>query len=502
MKLTPFYASALCFLIGVFFADFTRTYTLFFVTLLLFPCIYWITKSLKYSITSTIGFVCGISFLFFSIPNISHLLLVQATYSNNTQPFSGYITTFPTIKNNTLQFQCQIGNETTLVIKSLQYNNNKNLHNLQYGDFVTLIGKIEQPHNSSQSDFDYKRFLAKDSLFTIIRNPQIIIQHHHKRNTLQTFWRKIFSYRISFEESIRKKLPYPENEYALGITLGNETGIPKDIIEDFNTTGLRHLLALSGMNITILIVFLSSFLFFLPKTIRIITIAFSIIVFVILTGSSSSVVRAGVMGVIGIIALHSGRKMHPLNLLILALTGITLWNPFLLYSDTSLQFSVLAVLGLLYIEPLFHTQTKTKNTSYIPDTLKTILTATLSAQIAVLPLMILFFKQVSLIAPITNILIIPISTLSMIFSFGTALPIIGSISMIFAYGLLHTTIQIAHFFAHVPYATLQTHNIFSFLPFSTTHPHITHTLFIILYYSSLLIILFFYTKKKAQHSKN
>ena len=243
------------------------------------------------------------------------------------------------------------------------------------------------------------------------------------------------------------------------------------------------MLALSGMNITIIIIFLSVLFFFLPKIIRIIAISFCIFIFVMLTGASSSVVRAAVMGVVGIIALQSGRKMYPLHVLILALSCITLYNPFLLYSDISLQFSVLAVLGLMYIEPILysgHVNTKKKNELF------QVLSATVAAQIAVLPVMIVFFEQISLISPLTNVLIVPISTLAMILVFATAVPIVGWVFMPFAYFLLHITLFVAEIFAQVPNASVDTSSYELIM-----HHHI---LFILLYYILLFAVVKYFYK--------
>ncbi len=521
IKLTPFYTGLLAFLFGVFFADFLREYYTFFLPLLFLPIFYYTKISIKTIIASFLGYILGAGFLFFSLPDIENMQLVQKSHNTQNQEIFGYIKTFPKIKEDKLSFQLEVENlknntnEILLVTKFIKYSRNSEIQNLQYGDFIKIYGKLEEPQNSKNSNFDYKRFLAKDKIFTIMNNPQIYILPPPKTSLVREFWKTIFAYRIQFQETIQQKLSFPENEYALGITLGDESRIPPQIIQEFNDTGLRHLLALSGMNITIIILFLSSLFFFLPTPIRIATIAFSIIVFVILTGASSSVVRAAAMGIIGIIALHSGRKLDPFPLLILALFLITLWNPFLLFSDISLQFSVLAVLGLLYIEPLFHKISDTHKTkdskqtlslsknilqSSFTENLKTVLTATISAQIAVSPLMIVFFEQVSIISPITNLLIVPISTLAMILVFATALPIIGWIFMIFAYGLLHITLIIAHIFAQIPHATINTENLFSFTSTNSHHIHIFQNLFIFIYYSILILLLIYLYNKK--HTSN
>ncbi len=508
MKLTPFYIGLISFLIGVFLYDFLQNQLVLLLVFFAFPISYFyrersIRRKTQKLIASIIGFLFGAIYLLFSLPNISDFYLVQlAQESKNTGrniEISGYINTFPKIKEYKVQFEVLIHGEKLLVQKYIKYQKSSEIspETLQYGDFIHLSGKIELPEKTQDSismdipEFQYDRFLAKDNIFVLMKNPIITevlnINELEKveNNKVRDFWKYIFSIRTHFEENITHKLAYPENEYALGITLGDESGIPQKIIEDFNTTGLRHLLALSGMNITIIILFLSVLFFFLPKILRIIAISFFIFVFVMLTGASSSVVRAAVMGVVGIIALQSGRKLEPLNLLILALSFITLYNPFLLYSDISLQFSVLAVLGLMYIEPILYSgRVKSGN----KNELLQVLSATLAAQIAVLPLMIVFFEQVSLISPITNLLVVPISTLAMILVFVTALPFVGWFFMPFAYFLLHITLFIAEIFAQIPHASIVTSG------YETIMHH--HIIFIIIYYSILLLCFKFFAQNK------
>ncbi len=514
MKLTPFYIGLFSFLIGVFLYDFLQTPLVFLCVFLVFPFSYFFTHTStaiyeKKVWASIVGFLCGSLYLFFSLPNIDDFTIVKiaktAEDTGKSSELSGYINTFPKIKEDKIQFEVLVDEEKLLVQKYIQYNRNAevNYEKLQYGDFIHVSGRLELPEKTQHSifvdipEFQYDRFLAKDGIFVLMKNPIIMLEKETseerredswREHTMRNFWKYIFSLRRQFEENIKQKLAYPENEYALGITLGDESGIPQKIIEDFNTTGLRHLLALSGMNITIIIVFLSGLFFFLPKIVRILCITFFIFVFVMLTGASSSVVRAAVMGVVGIIALQSGRKLQPLHVLIFALSCITIYNPFLLYSDISLQFSVLAVLGLMYIEPLLYSG-KVKSGKKKNELLQ-VLSATLAAQIAVLPLMIVFFEQVSLISPITNLLVVPISTLAMILVFATALPFVGWVFMPFAYFLLHSTLFIAEIFANIPNASIITSG------YETIMHH--HILFILLYYSILIVVLqFLYRRKKS-----
>lgn len=462
LKLYPFFTGLFFFLVGVFLADLFREYwvlsCVFFIFFLFFL---HIEKKIQNIIFSCIGFLSGCIFLFWSLPNIEEMIVVP--FANNSQEIEmiGIIDSFPVQKERKIQFymdilqiKTDVNSEWSDISRDTEriLIQQKGFHSFGYGEIIKVWGVIERP--GEWEKFSYNRYLEREGVYSLVKNA--VIKKMEKEEYQYSFWQKtwitMFSFREWFEVQIRHRIEFPEDEYALGIILGAEAGIPTEIIDDFNVTGLRHLLALSGMNITILIVFMGWIFFFLPIYLRIFLTALLIFLFVGLTGGSSSVVRAAVMGVLGMIALYSGRKMKPIFIMLLALFFMTLWNPFLLVADVSLQFSVLAVLGLLYIVPLFE---KTfPFFSSFPKDLLLVFYATLSAQIATLPLIIVFFEQVSLISPLANILVAPLTTFSMFFGFAVSIPYIGWIFLPFAYSLLHIAIIIAEKLADIPFAAL------------------------------------------------
>lgn len=473
MNLSPLYWLFFSFLGGVFVMDMIRSeWALLLVFLALLLPIFQKRKSLFHFGGTALGFIAGGIFLLLSLPNIEHFALPNIAAQEKEVTLLGQIDSFPLQKNGRTEFYIQVrGFQEVFTLpdsKEKHYSEviildqkervlvkQYGLHDFEYAQRVLVQGKIQTP--GEWEKFSYDRFLAKEGVFSIIPNARVsslqehldIFPHYTK---WEDIWIQIFAVRQQFEEEVRKKLEFPTSEYALGIMLGAEAGIPENIIEDFNATGLRHLLALSGFNITILILFLFWVFFWLPKWIRITLTAIVIFLFVGLTGGSSSVVRAAVMGVLGLIALHSGRKMKPVRLVILALFCITLWNPFLLFSDASLQFSVLAVLGLVYIVPLLEKYVPLP--LQIPQIFREVLYATLAAQIATLPLMLVMFEQVSLISPLANLIVAPLTTLSMIFGFAVAFPLVGWFAVPLAYFLLSFALWIAKVLADVPYAVV------------------------------------------------
>ena len=478
MKLSPLAFGSLSFLGGVFVSDIFREYWvlnlifLFFlvpITFRKFSQKIIFREHLPLVFSGIFGFLLGSIFLFFSLSSqISEnsALPKLAKNSENSVSVQTIVSSFPKYKKDKVIFEADV-----FCVNPVETNCNSSLQNtpekilvtiyrnnqtIEYGNLLEISGKIQVPTSQKNEKFQYDRFLQKSGIYATFSaySVHIIEKTPEKIGRVGIFWQKVLHFRTQFETEIRKKLPVIESEYAIGILLGAEWGIPQNILEEFNQTGLRHLLALSGFNITILIVILFYFFFFLPKFLRIILAIIFITLFVLLTGASSSVVRAAIMGGLGLIILHSGRgdsKNIP-KLVLITLVCMTLWNPFVLVSDASLQFSILAVLGLYYFVPSLKQKFPKAGKSFIGE----ILFATLAAQLFTLPLQLVLFEKFSIISPLANIIVAPITSFAMLFSFLTAIPYLGWVFVPISYTLLHFSLAIAHLFSLVPFAYIET----------------------------------------------
>ena len=324
----------------------------------------------------------------------------------------------------------------------------------KFGDQMKVEGKLRIPEKIES--FAYDRYLEKEGVYAYFPNAtgEAISQKAIKLSFFETTKKYLFHLRSWMEESIRETLPEPQSSFAIALLLGAEYGIPENVLEDFNASGLRHLLALSGMNITLLIIVFFWIFQFLKKPIRIAITLGIIGMFIILSGASASVVRAGIMGGIGLIALHSGRKASVLMLLAMAVSIMALWNPFMLLSDASLQLSVFAVLGMVLFVPLFE---KNISKKVLPNFygIREILFATLSAQIGTLPLSLFLFERFSFIAPLANILVVPFISIAMLLSFISVLPIINLVFLPFSWMVLSGILWEAKFFSSLPFAQFE-----------------------------------------------
>lgn len=200
-------------------------------------------------------------------------------------------------------------------------------------------------------------------------------------------------------------LPEPQAGLLNGVLFGVKATIPKDLYNALITTGTLHIVALSGMNITILINLLYRVtLLFIDRRIASLFSICLIAFFVWFVGASPSIVRAAIMGCLSLSAVYFGRWSWGLLSLVFA-AGIMLLFDFSLITNLSFQLSFLATLGIILANKKIECQRKKTLLEKLIFPLKENLRLTLSAQLFTLPVILYHFHRISLISPIANLLI-------------------------------------------------------------------------------------------------
>jgi competence protein ComEC len=182
----------------------------------------------------------------------------------------------------------------------------------------------------------------------------------------------------------------------------------------------------------------------------------SIILFTLFVGASPAVVRASIMGILGLIALNYGRQNNIHITVLFSAFFMVLWNTKILWWDVGFQLSFAAVLGLIYVAPLFSRYAEKLPAAF---GVREAIQMTLSAQVMALPIIIYNFERLSIIAPLANLLVIFAIPPAMLFGFLAVIFsfIFGGISLIFGYitwGILSYIIKIIELMASIPYASL------------------------------------------------
>lgn len=210
---------------------------------------------------------------------------------------------------------------------------------------------------------------------------------------------------------VRQHYREPQASLLNGILVGNTDGMPDVEQRAFQATGTTHIVALSGFNVTIIITVVIAWLqvvvgrrwAWLPA-VGLVT------VFIIMSGASSSVVRAGCMTVIVHIALHLGRPIRAWRVIAYAAMIMIIVNPLVVIYDLGFQLSFLATIGLMGLsKPLTTILQRWLRGGGLTENLGT----TLAAMIATEPLLLWRFGRLSLVAPIINVVVLPFIPIAM-----------------------------------------------------------------------------------------
>ncbi|MBI4708934.1 MAG: ComEC family competence protein [Candidatus Portnoybacteria bacterium] len=118
----------------------------------------------------------------------------------------------------------------------------------QYGDLLEISGQLKEPENFSSptGEFDYKNYLAKSDIYSVIYNPEIKILSGDKGSVIK---KTLFGIKEKFEKTFDLILPEPHSSFLAGLTLGEKRGLSEKLTQDFSKTGTTHIIALSGYNI-------------------------------------------------------------------------------------------------------------------------------------------------------------------------------------------------------------------------------------------------------------
>ncbi len=294
----------------------------------------------------------------------------------------------------------------------------------KYGDKLFIRGKIERPEKIE--GFDYDNYLMRYEIYGIVYRASVSL-----RKEGGGLLKLIYFGKQKFEKRLFEVFPEPTGSFLAGLLLGSRRGIPVDLMEQFNATGLTHIIAISGYNITLIIVLVGALFKTLSRRVRVVFSAIFVIGFVFLVGASAAVVRAGIMGLISLMALYFGRNYFVWIALIASAFFMNFWNPKILVYDVGFQLSFLATVGIIVFVPVFEKWFSRFGGGF---GVKEALIMTLAAQVFTLPVIVLNFGRFAWISPLSNILVLPLIPWAMLFGFFGVL--FGKSLGVFAYLIL------------------------------------------------------------------
>lgn len=335
----------------------------------------------------------------------------------------------------------------------------------KYGEAINFTGKFKKPENFITDQgkvFDYINYLRKDGILYVMFPSKIEIISSGHGNFIKS---SLFSLKEKFLQKMNFAIREPENLLMGGLILGEKASFSQALRESFVNTGTIHIVALSGYNVTIVAEWIMKLFAFLPKNFGIGVGILAILLFILMTGGSSTAIRAGIMATLALIARATGRNYDVARALLLAAVFMVILNPFTLVFDVSFQLSMLATIAVIFFSPRIE-----KYFLWVPEKfgLRDIVSVTVAAYIFVFPFILYQMGNFSLVALPANVLILPFIPFTMGLGFITGF--LGLISYVLAvpfgfisYLFLHYELSIISFFSNLSFAAFSFPNFPLFL---------------------------------------
>jgi competence protein ComEC len=318
---------------------------------------------------------------------------------------------------------------------------------------ITFDGALEPPPEGP-----YGAYLARIGVAGTARSRTLTIE-----GAVDTPGATLERLRRGAGDALAAAIPEPEAGLAAGIVVGLRDRVDRDLAADFTTVGASHVVAISGWNIAIVGATVAALAGRLGRRRRSVILVVAIVAYVLFAGASPSVVRAAAMAGVVLVARETGRAGRAAAALGWAAAILLVVEPSLV-SDAGFQLSTLATAGILaWANPLDAWLRRVRG-GRVPGWLAESLGVSLAAQAATLPIVLATFGRLALIAPASNLLIVPLVAPAMaaagVALLGGAVAVLGGPTIVAtvaglpAWALLTAICTVVRVSAAVPFASV------------------------------------------------
>ncbi len=333
----------------------------------------------------------------------------------------------------------------------------------RYGQVLRLRGRLVTPPEGEA--FSYRDYLARQGIRAYM--PAATVTLLPLPPAGNPILHIIFAFKERCLEHVYRLFPDPEASLLAGILLGEDNGLPADLQAAFKNTGTAHIIAISGFNIAIIAgLFMTLFGRLLGPRRGTLAAVVGIALYTLLVGAEPAVVRAAIMGGLGLFARQVGRRQTALNTLAFTGAVMAVINPNILW-EVGFQLSFFATLGLiLYAQPfqdwavrLLTRAAQPSLAARIARPISEFVLFTLAAQLTTLPITAYHFHQISVVSLIANPFILPVQPAVMILG-GLALLLsfvyfpLGQLAAWAAWPFPAYTIRAVELFDRLPHGTI------------------------------------------------
>lgn len=296
------------------------------------------------------------------------------------------------------------------------------------GQELRVTGALERPGISSNyGGFDYRNYLYHQRVHWLLKvkgASQVALVNTAGGWGAPQLLGSIDQLRQALGAKVDALFPDWQGGYMKGLLIGLADELEPDKYTQFTNLGLSHILAISGSHVAInigLLLGLCRLCRLTKETSQLFALGFTPF-YVLLTGFTPSVIRAGIMTMLGLYLLRRGLLKDGLHLVAASCLVMLIWDPYLLV-NVSFQLSFAVTAGLIVFVPLLMPWLK-----WLPGRFRSAAAITVAAQLVSFPLTIFYFNQVSLLSLAANLVLVPLVSLVSLPG-GTAALLVGHIWM-------------------------------------------------------------------------
>jgi competence protein ComEC len=278
---------------------------------------------------------------------------------------------------------------------------------IMHGDILSI--SCDRSAIENFGSFDYRGYLAMKNILLACDDVEYSIIGH-----TSDMMSALGELRLKMERIINEIIPAPESALANGLLFGGSVRLSEELQDAFSRTGMTHIVAVSGYNVSIIIAVVMGLLIYsgFHRIYAVFGAVSAVLFFVAIIGFPSSGVRAAIMGIMVLVAAIFGRITHAYSAIVFVAAAMLFFNPLLLRYDVGFQLSFLATLGIISVYSLIESYFIRKKMAL---GLLEVLLLTIAAQIFVIPVIAYHFHTFSLVSLIVNLLVLPIIPFTMFF---------------------------------------------------------------------------------------
>jgi len=399
-----------------------------------------------------------------SVPGTSDI----SQYNGNSGTITGLVIAEPVIRDDRAQLRVHVDaiyvRNNWIETSGLALVETDRTVPIAYGDQIRATGFLAIP--ATWDSFSYADYLARHGIFSIMRNAGVEVLGSGYGSTLQAL---LVRFKQTLRDNINRALPEPQAGLLAGILLGDEQGISPEFEDDFRRVGASHIIAISGFNMVVIsaiVMRVVGSVLGRDKAPAALGALLFIAVYSLLVGAGGGILRAALMSSLLVIGQQLRRNTFVPTSLAFATLCLSMLDPNTLL-DIGFQLSFFAVLGLgLFADPLSRLLRRWLERHFRPATAELLhaalnepLIVSIAAQLATLPLIVLYFGRLSLVALPVNILIVPVQAAVLLLGLLAAgisllLPVVGTVAFWIVMVFLSWSIGVVRAFAQFDFAEI------------------------------------------------